>query len=78
MKLDLPSPHPSLTVTQSYGLKAIWFSLESLHAPALPELEDFQTRSGYSPMGYGLYNRKTDLQPSGRYLTTWSCSDSCD
>lgn len=34
---------------------------------------ELQSDLGYSPLGYGFFDFKTDL-----YLTTWKCSHSCD
>lgn len=67
-----------LVVNQSRALNSIWFAYLAIDPLSEDRMQILQAQAGYLPMGYGFYNVKVTQQPDGLWLSTWSCSHSCE
>jgi hypothetical protein len=55
-----------------------WFRIESSYEPSKQDIEQSQIDLGYHPNGYGGPSNVERSIYRCRFITTWSCSASCD
>ena len=54
------------------------FKVNSMGPVTPNEASQLQTKLGFDPRGYGFDNFQSIEQPSGEFITTWNCWNSCD
>ena len=55
-----------------------WFRIESAFKPSMGDMEKAQSDLGFDPRGYGGPDNIELEIKSGMFITTFSCSGSCD
>lgn len=75
---ELPEGLHVLKNTQNWNPQFVSFEFKSPRRYSLSELHALQTRAGYDPRGYGLFNLQCQERFEGGFIYTWACSASCE